>query len=351
MGGLPGLPENLKVKSFWEKPEGTTGMVVLGLIGLGAIFVGPAILTGILSLLTLGTAIVGQAITLTLFLAVLGFLIMVLTDKKFITLCKYVFKSSVRAMTNIFVETDPIGIMRGYIDDLKDKKDILNKKKSELSGQIRHCKELISTNDKGIETSLSTAKVAQNKGNNPSLVALNSRNAGRLDDFNKRLKGTLSKMELLYQALDKYSNASDTIIQDLTSEVKVREQEREMMLSSYSAMKAAMSILSGGGDERELFDQAMEFVAEDYGKKLGEIEDFMNMSKNTLDGIDLQNGVWEEKALKQLSEWESKTESIVLGNDKRIMIEDKSSTIPLNFNQKEGDLEYAEFFDRKGIKG
>lgn len=343
---IPGLPENLKVKSFWEKPEGTTGMVVLGLLGLGGFFIAPTVLTGLISILTLGTAAVGQAITLTVMLAIAAFLFMVLTDKKFITLVKYMFKSSVRAMTNIFVETDPIGIMKGYIDDLKDKREVLYNKKRDLAGQISKCKEIIASNEKEIENSMSGAKVAQTKGN-ASLVALKSRNAGRLTDFNSKLRGTLSKMEIIYQALDKYSNAAETIIEDITSEVKVKKQERDMMLSGYSAIKSAMSILSGGDDERELFDQAMEFVTEDYSKKLGEIDDFMNMSKNTLDGIDLQNGVWEEKALKQLAEWEAKTDSIVLGNDKRLMIEDKSATVPLNFNQKGEDVEYAEFFEKK----
>jgi hypothetical protein len=55
----------------------------------------------------------------------------------------------------------------------------------------------------------------------------------------------------------------------------------------------------------------------------------MNSSQSILDGIDMQNGVWEEKALKQLEAWEAKTDSVLLGDTKRVLIEDMSIQDPV----------------------
>lgn len=317
-----------KTKSFWEKPEGLTGMLSIGLLGLGGFFVAQAILPALLALVGTGIALVGKTIILTALCAVLASFLYVITNKKFLNLMKYGFKSSMRKLTGWFVEIDPIGIMKGYIESLGEKQEVLVDKKQQLNGQIANCKQIIAKNEKEIEDSMNTFQSAQKAGK-AGIGAVSARNAGRLQEFNKKLAITQSKMEMLYRALNKYAEATTAVIADLKSEVKVREEERKMMLTSYSAMSAAMNILRDGSDEKELFDQAMEFVAEDYAKKLGEIEDFMTSSQTILDGIDLQNASWEGKALKQLEAWESKTDSLLLGDDKRLIVENShSGSIP-----------------------
>lgn len=324
---IPDTSDNKQTKSFWERPEGTTGMLTLGLLGLGGFFLVQAILPTIIAFLGLAITAIGQTIVLGVLCAILAAFLYVVTNRKFLTLCSYMFKSAMRKVTGVFVEIDPIGIMLNYVDDLKDRLKSLEERKSKLSGQIRMCKEQIAKNERDRTNALSTAKVAREQGRG-NLFTLNAKNAGRLESSNMTLSDMLKKMELLYRALDKYAEASDTVIQDMEAEVKVRKQEREMILTSSSAMRSAMAILRGDSDKKELFDQAMEFVVQDYGQKMGEIEDFMSASKSFVDGLDLQNGVYEEQALKQLEAWESKADSILLGNDKRLMLEHSSTTIP-----------------------
>jgi hypothetical protein len=143
------------------------------------------------------------------------------------------------------------------------------------------------------------------------------------------LSQLLTTMEMHLRALRKFREVSETVILDMTNEVEVKQEERKMILASYSAIQSAMSILNGDPDKKALFDQAMEFVVSDYGMKLGEIEDFMINSKSFVEGLDLQNGVYEEEALTRLKEWENKADSILLGDDKRLLIE--HSSVSANF--------------------
>jgi len=332
-----------QTKSFLERPEGTTGLVVLGLLGLGGFFLVQAILPALLAFLGMAISAVGQTIVLVIGCAVLAALLYVLTNRKFLTLCSYMFKSAMRKITGVFVEIDPIGIMLNYVDDLKERKKSLEERKAKLSGQIRLCKEQISKNEKDRTNALSTAQVARQQGRG-NLFTLNAKNAGRLEQSNMTLGDMLKKMELLYRALDKYDEASDTVIQDMEAEVKVRKQERDMILASSSAMRSAMAIIRGDSDKKELFDQAMEFVVADYGQKMGEIEDFMSSSKTFIDGLDLQNGVYESDALAAIEKWESKADSILLGNDKRLMLENTNTmTIP-STSSAAGAGDYDKFF-------
>lgn len=334
------------VKSFWSRPEGTTGMLALGAVGVGLFFAAPAILAFLATL----TAIVGQAIMLTILGGVLFVLLYTVTNKKFQTLCSYFFKSAMRKVTQLFVEIDPIGIMKGYIESMMDKRDVMGATRDKLRGQLKVLEGKIGKNEQTYENSMSLAKVAKDKGNTAALT-VNSRQAIRMETLNKTsLLPLKAQMEAHLRAANKYYEVTGTVIDDLKNEVSAREEEREMMLSSHSVMKAAKAIMMGGSDERELFDQAMEYVVQDYGMKLGEIESFIENSKPFVDGLDMQNGVYEAEALKRLTEWENKADSILLGNEKAKMLEhtNVNSTVYTGIGvPAAGVVNYAELLNKK----
>lgn len=306
-----------KPKSFWERPEGTTGMAAIGLGILGIFLAGDFLI----ALFGKAITMLGQAITITILGSILFGLIMILSNKKFQTLVSYGFKSVMRKITGAFVEIDPIGIMKSYIEDLRGKRSTMEESIGKLRGQIAVCEKQVNANDIEYERQMATVKVARDQ-NKQSALTVASRQAGRLEKLNKEsLKPLLLQMQVHLKALMKYYEVTGTVIDDLGNEVKAQEMQRRMIQESHSAMSTAKKILMGGTDQRELFDQAMEYVVNDYGMKMGEIENFIENSKGFVEGLDLQNGVYEADALKKLQEWENKADSILLGNSKAQMLE------------------------------
>jgi hypothetical protein len=327
---LPQLPTNAQVKSFWERPEGTTGMLSLAVLGVGGFFVVQAILPTLIAFLGLAITAVGQTIVLAALCAFLAAMLYVLTNKKFLTLVGYMFKSAMRKITGAFVEIDPIGIMKNYIDDLLGRQTDMDASIAKLNGQVKICQRKITENESGYEKAMATAAEAK-KREQQGAFTVNARQAGRLERLNNEtLIPLLKTMELNLRALRKYREVTDTVILDITNEVEARKIERDMILASYSAIQAAKKIMNGDPDKKELFDQAMEFVVQDYGMKLGEIENFLDTSKGFVETLDLQNGVYEEEALKKMQAWESKADSILLGDSKRLMLEQSTLQSPLN---------------------
>ena len=326
---LPTLPQDYKAQSFWARKEGTTGMIMLALLGVGGFFIAKEILPTILSVLDMGIAAIGKAITLTVLGVILFLLFHIVTNRKVHVLVASLFKSAMRKITQVFIEIDPIGIMKNYIDTLRGKQKDMDGAIEKLKGQTAVCKQRIQKNENIYDTSMGMAAEAK-KREMAAAVTVNSRQAMRMERLNNEtLKPMLTTMEVHLRALRKYREVTESVILDLTNEVDAREQEREMILASYSAMKAAKAILNGDQDQRELFDQAMEFVQKDYGMKMGEIENFMEMSKGFVDGLDLQNGVYEAEAYKRLQEWETKADSILLGDNKRLMLEQATMSSPV----------------------
>ncbi|GJM31291.1 MAG: hypothetical protein DHS20C18_02920 [Saprospiraceae bacterium] len=309
--------ENMKPKSFWQRPEGVTGMIFLAAMLIGGGFL---LYTALPALVALAQ----NTLYLALMLVALGGIVYMVLDPKMRSLVGYMYKSVMRWLTGLFVQIDPIGILKSYVEDLKDNLRKMNKQISQLRGQMHKLQEVIHNNKKEIKSNLTLASKAK-ETNKQAIMILKSRKAGRLKESNLRLEDLYRKMEVLYRVLTKMYENSQILMEDIKDQVEVKEQERKAIHASNNAMKSAMSVISGDPDKRAMFDQAMEAITDDVSQKVGEMERFMEMSANFMQSVDLQNGIFEEEGLKMLEKWEKEGVSLILGEEKQTLLSQANS--------------------------
>lgn len=314
-----------KPKSFWKRPEGITGALVIGGLVIGA---GLLIIPNLAAIVAALQNVTVLAITLA---ALAGVIFMVL-DSKTRNLIWYMYKSVMRWVTGLFVQIDPIGILKSYVEDLEDNLSKMTKQVNQLRGQMHKLREQIVNNKKEIQENLQLASKAKEK-DKQAMMILKSRKAGRLKESNMRLEDLYKKMEILFRVLTKMQENSEILKEDIKDQVKVKEQERKAIHASHSAMKSAANIISGNKDKRYMFDMALEAIADDVSNKVGEMERFMEVSANFMDSIDLQNGIFEEEGLRMLEQWEKEGVSKILGNEKQLLLDkanDDDQVLDLN---------------------
>ncbi len=335
---------NANSKSFWEKPEGKTGM-----LGLAAIIGGAGIL--LYKILPYLITLTQNLLYFSFLLLAFGALVYLILDKKVRNLVFFMYKSFMRWLTGLFIQIDPIGILRTYIDDLKKNLTNMNKQLAIVKGQMQRLKLLIEENQKNIENNLKLASKAK-ETEKTAVMILKSRKAGRLQESNLRYDELYKKLELLYRVLIKMYENSEIMLEDIEDQVLVKEKERNAIRASHSAMRSAMNIIAGNSDKREMFDMALEAIADDVSLKIGEMERFMEMSNSFVQSIDLQNGVFEEEGLELLEKWEKEGVSLLLGNEKDLLINKANSNTdfidldqPLSKNKKPHSNQYSDLFN------
>ncbi|MDX1478929.1 MAG: hypothetical protein R3301_14550 [Saprospiraceae bacterium] len=312
-------------KSFWQRPEGVTGAIFLIAIlaGLGYLLV-----TNIGWLVGLAS----NVLTLALMILVIGAIIYMVLDPKMRTLVSYMYKSIMRKLTSMFVTIDPIGILKNYVDDLEKNLRKMSEQIGNIRGQMRKLATLMEENEKEIDNNMRLASKAKEKGIQNQMV-LASRKAARLKETNEKYRALHNKLQILYRVLTKMYQNSEILLEDTKDQVKLKEEERKAIRASHSAMKSAMSVISGDADKRALFDMALEEIADDVAAKVGEMEQFMEMSSSFMDTIDLQQGIFEEKGLEMLEQWEKQSTLLLMGGEKA------NDTLDLNTPGKEADLQ------------
>ncbi len=336
--------DNTTTKSFWKRPEGAVGKV-----GLVAILGGLGVL--LYKLLPFLITLTQNLLHFSFLLLALGALIYIVMDKKVRNLIFFMYKSFIRWLTGLFIEINPIGILKSYMDDLRENLTSMSKQMGIVKGQMQKLKQLMDENLKHIENNLKLASKAK-ETDKQAVMVLKSRKAGRLKESNMRYDELYKKLELLYRVLLKMYENSEIMLEDIEDQVLVKEQERKAIRASHSAMKSAMNIIAGNGDKREMFDQALESIADDVSSKIGEMERFMEMSNSFIQSIDLQNGVFEEEGMQLLEKWEKEGVSLLLGDDKDLLInKSNSETDHIDFNkatetpQKPRSNQYSELFN------
>lgn len=297
------MPNMGKEKSFWKRPEGITGLLFLAAIVAGAGYL----------LTTVNWALIfANTLYLAGTLAAIGVVAFLVLDPKMRALISYAYKSFMRGLTGLFVNIDPIGILKSYLEDLEDNLVKMRSQIGKLRGQMRQMSGLMESNNEEIAKQMKLASAAKAKGMDQQMV-LASRKAARLKESNGKYQVLHQRMEVMSRILNKMHDNSEILLEDTKDQVKLKETERKAIRASHSAMKSAMSVISGDPDKRAMFDMAMEAVAEDVASKVGEMERFMEMSANFMDSVDLQNGVFAEDGLKMLEQWEQQSTLMLLG--------------------------------------
>lgn len=306
-------------KSFWKRPEGVTGTIFLvAILGVLAYFV-ISFSAFIFSMLSSALGLAAAAI-------VLGLIVYMAVDSKARTVIGYMYKSVMRWITSLFITIDPIGILKNYVEDLQKNLDKMGKQIGSLRGQMRKMKNLMDSNAKEMDQNMQLASLAKRDGKEKQML-LATRKAARLKDTNAKYKALHTRMEVLYRVLTKMYQNSEILLEDTKDQVKIKEQERKAIRTSHSAMKSAMSVMTGNKDQRAIFDQALEAIADDVANKVGEMERFMELSSTFMDSIDLQNGLFEEEGLKMLEKWEKESTLLLLGETKNQLLEEGKSNI------------------------
>jgi phage shock protein A len=331
---------DVKPKSFWKRPEGVTGLLFLGALIAGGAWV----------LVTYGAALVAL-LQNTLYLAglllVLAAVVYMVLDPKMRNLVWYMYKSTMRWVTSMFVTIDPIGILKSYVEDLQDNLVKMRKQIGVLRGQMRKLTGIMEKNNEEIEKNMKLAQAARNKGKEQQLL-LSTRKAARLKESNAKYKVLHQKMEVMYRILTKMHQNSEILVEDTKDQVRLKEQERNAMRASHSAMKSAMSVMSGDPDKRAMFDAAMENIADDVANKVGEMERFMEMSANFMDSIDLQNGVFEEQGMQMLERWEKESTMMLMGGNttnETLDLDSRPSAEPQKRTDSGSSSTYDNLFD------
>lgn len=282
---------NVEKRSFWSRPEGVLGMIVLaGVAGFGLVY-----FNRVLEFLIQATSNILQ---LSLLLGALGVLIFLFTSRDVRTAVFFLFKSLMRSLTGTVIQLNPIAIMKIYVEDLREKREKMQGQINTLAGQLVKLSKTINENNESSKQKFAEANKANSMSEKPGMreaAQLATIEGAGLQEMNEKLLPLQRNMKTVLAFMEKVNQSAEYIIKETAIKVRLKETEYKIVKESSNALKTAVSIFKGDPDKRFYFDQSMEYIQDDMSNKLGEMKRAMDLSMDFINGVDIQNGILSDK--------------------------------------------------------
>lgn len=293
--------------SKWEKPGGTTGMIVLGVV-VGAIVIN---ITPIMNFIAAACANTLSAIGMA---AALFLVLYCLFDPRIRNIGSTIYFMIMRKIEGLLVDYDPISIVKRKIMQMNKKIQEITDNMGKLRGLINKSEKRIQDKKKQCEHDFQLLNKYKETGKAQD-AAVYERQVTRLTEVIKNSEARLIQSKQWYEIMGKLKHQAELTVLDATNEVNERVEEWEMIKAQHKAFTSIVGIINGKDDQFSLFTRAMDHMADDISQKLGEMSFIIEETGGLMSKIDMDNLVMSDKANALLAQYNSGgIDAVLLGS-------------------------------------
>jgi Skp family chaperone for outer membrane proteins len=279
--------------TFWQRPEGTAGKIIVG----GAILAAIGLFVHFLPALIL---IAENAIRLAILAAGIVALFMLVTADRPRTLLFYALQMVSRWLTSNFVDIDPVAILKAFARQMRKKRDDVQASISRILGVSRTLEGEIKRSEKELADALRLADAAEKQGDEDALNT-QAEKAGRRDANIREYKEMHTVVQEILDALNRVKRRVDYHIANSEDEMQELIRKHEIALATREATHSASAVL-GDSDLLEVRNMAADRIRERYTSALGELDGLIYMSRDLDKEIDLNQLAFRSDGRKKLDE-------------------------------------------------
>jgi hypothetical protein len=254
---------------------------------------------------------VTEAVHLAFMLGFLGFIIFLFTSTRvgvyWNVICKYI--------ASFFVAVFPLEIMQEYIDSAKDKRALIDKELGKVKGAKVQIEEEISTNKHEAEKAIRLGQAARNQGDEQE-AGFQAGTAKQYLLANEDLLPTLNTLTIMYNRMDKMYVNSEYVVRGMENQLAINTRKFKALQAGSNIIDSANAIYSKDSKERQIFDEAFNFLKEDMANRAGVIDRFLDSTTNIAKQIDLEKGANVIDGLNLLDQFEKDGDIDLLLNPK-----------------------------------
>lgn len=293
--------------SKWEKPGGTTGMIVLGVV-VGAIAIN---ITPIMNFIAAACASTLSAIGMA---AALFLVLYCLFDPRIRNIGSTIYFMIMRKIEGLLVDYDPISIVKRKIMQMNNKIQEITDNMGKLRGLIDKSEKRIQDKKKQCDHDFQLLNKYKETGKAQD-AAVYERQVARLTEVIKNSEARLIQSKQWYEIMGKLKHQAELTVLDATNEVNERVEEWEMIKAQHKAFTSIVGIINGKDDQFSLFTRAMDHMADDISQKLGEMSFIIEETGGLMSKIDMDNLVMSDKANALLAQYNSGgIDAVLLGS-------------------------------------
>lgn len=290
---------NKAIKTNWFSEPKNVATAVVGIslfAGLGyafATYVLPWLVTVTWNLVNL---VIGGVI--------LGFLLMLFTNKKFWRALKYLSEFVANYTVGLAIELNPFAILQAKIDQGYEDRNTLFKQSAKLKGKQSELLDKLKEKEKELQLNIQKVKILQSENKNNRQIDLYANNVIRCREYIDNVTPIVGDLNKLVSFADAAYEESGIMLEDAKLDLEAKKDLYYSVTTGLSAVSSAMKAFKGDDGLNQDAEKALAILKVRIGEKIGHIKSAIDVTSRFMDDKVLEDKAKSAQAIELINSFD-----------------------------------------------
>ncbi|MCF6404930.1 hypothetical protein L3C95_18665 [Chitinophaga filiformis] len=290
---------NRAVKTNWFSEPKNVATAIIGIslfAGLGYAFA-----TYVLPWLV---SVTWNLINLVIGGVILGFLLMLVTSKKFWRALKYFSEFIANYTIGLAIELNPFAILQAKIDQGYEDRNTLFKQSAKLKGKQSELLDKLREKEKELQLNIQKVKILQNESKNNRQIDLYANNVIRCREYIDNVTPIVGDLNKLVSFADAAYEESGIMLEDAKLDLEAKKDLYYSVTTGLSAVSSAMKAFKGDDGLNQDAEKALAILKVRIGEKIGHIKSAIDVTSRFMDDKVLEDKAKSAQAIELINSFD-----------------------------------------------
>lgn len=235
---------------------------------------------------------------------IMGFLLMVVTNKKFWRALKYFSEFIANYSIGLAIELDPFNILQAKIEHGYEDRKTLYNQASKLKGKQSELMDKLTTKEKELQLNVQKVKILQSEAKNKRQVDLYSNSVMRCREYIDNVTPIVGDLNKLIRFADAAYEDSGIMLEDAKLDLEVKKDLYYSVTTGLSAVTSAMKAFKGDDEMNQDAEKALAILKEKIGEKIGHIKSAIDVTSRFMDDKVLEDKAKSAQAIELINRFD-----------------------------------------------
>ena len=235
---------------------------------------------------------------------ILGFLLMILTNKKFWRAVKYFSEFIANYTIGIAIELNPFNILQAKIEQGYDDRNTLYKQAARLKGKQSELMNKLKEKEKELQLNAQKVIILQAENKNGRQLDLYANNVLRCREYIDNVTPIVGDLNKLIKFADMAYEESGIMLEDAKLDLEAKRDLYYSVTTGLSAVTSAMKAFKGDDELNADAEKALAILKEQIGEKIGHIKTAIDVTSRFMDDKVLEDKAKSAQAVELIKQFD-----------------------------------------------
>jgi len=239
---------------------------------------------------------------------ILGFLLMIVTNKKFWRALRYFSEFIANYTVGIAIELNPFNILQLKIEQGYKDRNTLYQQSARLKGKQSELMDKLGDKEKELQLNVQKVKILQQEKDKGRQIDLYANNVLRCREYIDNVTPIVGDLNKLIQFSDTAYDESGIMLEDAKLDLEAKKDLYYSVTTGLSAVTSAMKAFKGDDELNQDAEKALLILKQQIGEKIGHIKSAIDVTSRFMDDKVLEDKAKSAQAIELIGRFKMDTD-------------------------------------------